>query len=485
MAKSATAPIFRLDDIETEEVSLVDKAANGRKFLIVKLGSSVGKAKWTQMFENSLPDAAFAYIAPGGKKDFSGKTVPRSLRYLPHHGKNVKNGTDNDSIDKPHLRNALARVEQTKISPAAKASARKHLQTHAKALGIGGYGKKGLDVSGFEIFFDVDDGSDTITVKDLDGGHLTLTLGAKNKEDEVKNALTKTEETPPEGTEPPMAEEAPTTEAEAGAGVEDPGDGATEPEEVQKALATMAAVTSVLAKRYDLELRGMEQRNPTAKMMLRDGETYRDAVALCERSIKAVGDGLSGGPPDGYWHIKDVMEYSVVLGVWKGNSTYTLWSVPFARSAEGAFSFGAPEEVMMRTVYEKPIMAEPAATAKAAVAEAPTTPEAAPVAAATVEAPATPVGASRADAVEALASVAKAVQGAMSLAASIVQTTTAPVKKALSPSEASAALHSLRSQVNVNGQSGETAAPSSPTDRMVWPDDLNQDIGRNTTADRR
>ncbi len=50
--------------------------------------------------KNNLPDSAFLYIEPGGKKDGSGKTVPRSLRHLPVH-------------DDAHLRNAIARLSQT------------------------------------------------------------------------------------------------------------------------------------------------------------------------------------------------------------------------------------------------------------------------------------------------------------------------------------------------------------------------------------
>ena len=46
---------------------------------------------------NDLPDAAFAYIEAGGKKDSGGKTTPRSLRHYPVH-------------DAAHTRNALARA---------------------------------------------------------------------------------------------------------------------------------------------------------------------------------------------------------------------------------------------------------------------------------------------------------------------------------------------------------------------------------------
>lgn len=64
-------------------------------------------AKWTREYINNLPDCAFLYIEPGGKKDKEGKTTPRYLRHLP-----VKN--DKCEIDLPHLRNAISRLEQAK-----------------------------------------------------------------------------------------------------------------------------------------------------------------------------------------------------------------------------------------------------------------------------------------------------------------------------------------------------------------------------------
>lgn len=55
------------------------------------------KAELTGSGRNDLPDSAFAYIEPGGKKDEGGKTVPRSLRHYPVN-------------DKAHARNALSRA---------------------------------------------------------------------------------------------------------------------------------------------------------------------------------------------------------------------------------------------------------------------------------------------------------------------------------------------------------------------------------------
>src|SRR5216684_4109786 len=63
---------------------------------------------------NDLPDSDFAYIEPGGTKDSSGKTVPRSLRHFPVH-------------DKAHVQNALSRAPQSpfgaKAMPKIKAAA--------------------------------------------------------------------------------------------------------------------------------------------------------------------------------------------------------------------------------------------------------------------------------------------------------------------------------------------------------------------------
>jgi len=72
---------------------------------------------------NNLPDSAFAYIAPGGTKDSSGRTVPRNLRYLPIH-------------DEAHARNALARLPQTDLSPAIQAQIKPKIVAACKKFGI-------------------------------------------------------------------------------------------------------------------------------------------------------------------------------------------------------------------------------------------------------------------------------------------------------------------------------------------------------------
>jgi hypothetical protein len=77
------------------------------------------KAVWTTSYINDLPDSAFLYIEPGGKKDGEGKTVPRSLRHFPYKD-------SSGAIDLPHLRNALARIPQSSLPKEVqdKASAR-------------------------------------------------------------------------------------------------------------------------------------------------------------------------------------------------------------------------------------------------------------------------------------------------------------------------------------------------------------------------
>ena len=80
-------------------------------------------AKISTKSKNDLPDSDFAYIQPGGKKDASGKTTPRSLRHLP-------------IPDASHVRNALARLGQTDISPEAKKAALRKIKAAAKRFGI-------------------------------------------------------------------------------------------------------------------------------------------------------------------------------------------------------------------------------------------------------------------------------------------------------------------------------------------------------------
>jgi hypothetical protein len=84
---------------------------------------SLKAAKWTTKYINDLPDSAFIYIKPGGKKDSEGKTTPRDLRYLPYKD-------DKGNIDEPHVNNAMARVTHTDLSDAVQK------QCHDKILSI-------------------------------------------------------------------------------------------------------------------------------------------------------------------------------------------------------------------------------------------------------------------------------------------------------------------------------------------------------------
>jgi len=66
------------------------------------------KATWSRSYINDLGDDAFLYIEGRGRKDESGKTVPRSLRHFPVRGADGK-------LDLAHVRNAIARIPQAKI----------------------------------------------------------------------------------------------------------------------------------------------------------------------------------------------------------------------------------------------------------------------------------------------------------------------------------------------------------------------------------
>jgi len=108
--------------------------AVNRENVEVAMIDALRKAEWTTAYINTLPDAAFAIILPGGEKDEDGKTTPRSLRKLPHHDGLVENPNDDDSVDRPHLNNALARLDQTDLSAKDKTKARKHLEGHRDRL---------------------------------------------------------------------------------------------------------------------------------------------------------------------------------------------------------------------------------------------------------------------------------------------------------------------------------------------------------------
>lgn len=80
-------------------------------------------AVWSTKYKNDLPDSAFMYIEPGGKKDSEGKTTPRSLRHFPYKDANGK-------VDIIHVRNAIARIPQAKIPAMLKS----RLQKKARSI---------------------------------------------------------------------------------------------------------------------------------------------------------------------------------------------------------------------------------------------------------------------------------------------------------------------------------------------------------------
>jgi HK97 family phage prohead protease len=89
----------------------MEKKTTGRSSVTV-----TQRAEMTSASINDLPDDDFAYIEPGGTKDGSGRTVPRSNRHFPVH-------------DAPHVRDALSRAPQSpfgdKAMPKIRAAAKK------------------------------------------------------------------------------------------------------------------------------------------------------------------------------------------------------------------------------------------------------------------------------------------------------------------------------------------------------------------------
>ena len=83
----------------------------------------VAKAVWSTAMIDDLPDSSFLYVEPGGEKDDSGKTTPRSLRMFPYKDAS-------GAIDLDHLRNAISRIPDSSL-PAA---LRNKLQVKAEKL---------------------------------------------------------------------------------------------------------------------------------------------------------------------------------------------------------------------------------------------------------------------------------------------------------------------------------------------------------------
>lgn len=80
---------------------------------------------------NNLPDSSFAVILPGGKRDGSGRTIPRALRRFPIY-------RANGDPDPARIRNALGRIEQdTNLTSSQKTTARRRIRIAAVKAGIG------------------------------------------------------------------------------------------------------------------------------------------------------------------------------------------------------------------------------------------------------------------------------------------------------------------------------------------------------------
>jgi hypothetical protein len=94
------------------------------------------KAEWSAAYVNDLPDSSFLYVEPGGKKDETGRTVPRALRHFP-----VKDA--DGKVDAPHARNAIARIPQSN-APGLDAGKKQRLQDEARRMLEGS--QKALDV---------------------------------------------------------------------------------------------------------------------------------------------------------------------------------------------------------------------------------------------------------------------------------------------------------------------------------------------------
>ena len=92
------------DEKEKEEGETVEGEAVGETNVVETETEEVKEAKWDTAYINSLPDSCFAVIEPAYKR---GETKDKRARHLPYKDKDGK-------IDLPHLRNALARMNQIK-----------------------------------------------------------------------------------------------------------------------------------------------------------------------------------------------------------------------------------------------------------------------------------------------------------------------------------------------------------------------------------
>lgn len=97
--------------------------------------------RWSTRYKNQLPDSAFLYVAPGGRKMHTKRgtiTIPRSKRKLP-----VKDLQGR--YNKSHLANAIARLGQKKTQvPHKKKLQTKAQRIYAREFGYAGTRPKAL-----------------------------------------------------------------------------------------------------------------------------------------------------------------------------------------------------------------------------------------------------------------------------------------------------------------------------------------------------
>lgn len=95
-------------DVKMNEKEKVSEKAEEREAVgetvVVSQEKAVKEREWDTAYINDLPDSAFAVIEPAYKQ---GKTKDKRARHLPYKDANGK-------VDLPHLRNALARMNQIK-----------------------------------------------------------------------------------------------------------------------------------------------------------------------------------------------------------------------------------------------------------------------------------------------------------------------------------------------------------------------------------
>jgi hypothetical protein len=92
---------------------------------------------------SELPDQAFAFCESTGEKTDDGKTKPLSARHLPHHTKEVTDGSKDDHLDLPLLRAAYSRENQVEAvtdtisTEDLRKKCHNHLEKHHSALDDG------------------------------------------------------------------------------------------------------------------------------------------------------------------------------------------------------------------------------------------------------------------------------------------------------------------------------------------------------------